>query len=405
MERFDVVVVGAGPSGAACAWRLKDAGLRVALLDRATFPRDKICGDALSVDVVNQLPLLSEKIEEAFSSLPGKVASYGVRLFYPDNTSGDLPFLVKGENKCGYICSRMEFDHFLFQQVKNSTNTVIIENCQVLQTEYDHDEMIVKTNKGEMRAAIVIGADGAHSVVNKLINRRAISRTHHCAGLRVYYEGVTGFHRDNFIELYFFKETLPGYLWIFPMEGNKANVGIGMLSSAVSKKKINLKELLDRLLSSNDVIKGRFKNAKPLESVKGHGLPLGSTKRAISGDRCLLLGDAAGLIDPFTGEGIGNAIRSGRVAAEHIIECFRQHNFSAAFNKAYDKEIYRRMWPELRVSRALQRLCHYPALLNFMMKKAAKSQYWQNFLLEIVSDTKQRKQFLNPVFYYRLLFK
>ena len=166
---------------------------------------------------------------------------------------------------------------------------------------------------------MIIGADGAHSVVAKYLGTTTIERKHHSAGLRVYYENITSFHPDRYIELYFFNEILPGYLWIFPLPDNKANVGIGMLSDTITKKKINLRETLEKLMRTHPALKERFQYARPLETVKGFGLPLGSKQRKISGDRILLAGDAASLIDPFSGEGIGNAIRSGRVAAEHVL--------------------------------------------------------------------------------------
>lgn len=252
---------------------------------------------------------------------------------------------------------------------------------------------------------MVIGADGAQSVVAKYLGMANIERKHHSAGLRVYYENITSFHPGKFIELYFFKEILPGYLWIFPLPDNKANVGIGMLSDTISKNKINLRETLEKLILTQPVLKERFLNARPLETVKGFGLPLGSKRRKISGERILLAGDAASLIDPFSGEGIGNAIRSGRVAAEHVLSCFSKNDFSASFNASYDKEIYRRMWKELKISKTLQLLCRKTWLLNFVVTKANRSQYLQKFLVDALANPDQKKLLTNPGFYYRLLFK
>jgi menaquinone-9 beta-reductase len=174
----------------------------------------------------------------------------------------------------------------------------------------------------------------------------------------------------------------------------------------VSKKKVNLKETLQTLLQTHPHIKERFKNAKPLETVKGYGLPLGSKKRNISGERFLLTGDAAALIDPFSGEGIGNAIRSGRVAADHIKRCFDENNFSASFNKAYDKEIYKRMWNEFKISRTLQWLTNFPLLFNFVINRANNSKYLQNFMIEALASVEKKKKLLiKPAFYYRMFFK
>jgi flavin-dependent dehydrogenase len=96
-------------------------------------------------------------------------------------------------------------------------------------------------------------------------------------------------------------------------------------------------------------------------------------------------------------------IRSGRVAADHIITCFDQHNFSASFNTLYDREIYRRMWKELKISRRLQWLCTYPWLFNFLVRKASNNPYLQQFFTEALADADTKRLLTRPGFYYRLL--
>ncbi|GAC1585454.1 MAG: geranylgeranyl reductase family protein [Ginsengibacter sp.] len=402
---FDVIIVGGGPSGAACAIKLSNTGLKVGLIEKSIFPRDKTCGDALSTDVINQLPMLSEKLAVSFNDIAEKVPSYGVKIFSPDMNFIDIPFIYKGKKSNGYICKRIHFDNFLFQFVKENTNVQVFEGYNVQEVIETETGVKIKTDKGDFESKIILGADGAHSVVSRNLSNLKVEKDHYSAGLRVYYENVSSFHEDNFIELYFFNELLPGYLWVFPLANNQANIGLGMLSSEVSKSKINLKETLNTLLTSHPALKERFANAKPIETVKGYGLPLGSKKREISGNRYLLSGDAASMIDPFSGEGIGNAIRCGRVAADHILNCFKANNYTASFNKAYDKEIYRRMWGELKVSRTLQRLLKYPWLYNLIVRKANKNKYLQQFLVEALAsvDTK-RKMFTRPWFYLRVLF-
>jgi geranylgeranyl reductase family protein len=405
-NKFDVVIAGAGPAGSACAIKLAESGLKVALLDKATFPRDKTCGDALSVDVINQLGMLSKELHEQFDQMENKIASYGVKIFSPDHNHIDIPFIYKNEKSCGFISPRIDFDNLLFQQVKRYNNIRIFENCTINEVKAGKHEVQLQTSKGTFSGEIVIGADGAHSIVSKFLGDIKVEKEHYSAGLRVYYDGVTSFHSENYIELHFFKDILPGYLWIFPLANNRANVGIGMLSSMVSKKKVNLKETLQHLLKTHPHLTERFKDAKPLETIKGYGLPLGSKKRNVSGERFLLVGDAAALIDPFSGEGIANAIRSGRVAAQHCINCFKEMNFSPAFNKAYDKEIYRRMWKEFKISRTLQTVVRYPFLFNFVIKKARQSKYLQTFLVEALANVEKKKKILlKPAFYYRMFIK
>jgi geranylgeranyl reductase family protein len=402
---FDVLIIGSGPAGAACAMSLGNSGLSVAILDKAAFPRDKICGDALSVDVLNQLSLLQTDLANRFHELGSKVSSYGVRIFAPDHQYIDLPFFYKGEAACGYLCTRFDFDQLMAEQLNGLENVKRFEECVVEKIERTDKEILAHTNIGTFTAKLIAGADGAQSVVARQLGSFKPDREHYSAGLRVYYEGITSFQESKFIELHFFKDVLPGYLWIFPLPNNRANVGVGILSSVVSRKKMNLKTVLHGLIENNPHLHERFRDAKPLEVAKGYGLPLGSKKRKISGDRFLLLGDAASLIDPFTGEGIGNAIRSGRVAANHIIEAFRMNDFSSSFNHAYDQEIYRRMWPELKISRTLQKLCRYPRLFNSVIRKANKSQYIHNLLIDALAHSKKKKSLLQPSFYYHLLFK
>lgn len=405
-RNFDVLIAGAGPSGVATAIKLAGSGLRVALLDKAAFPRDKTCGDALSADVINQLSILSKKLAAEFAGLENKIAFYGVKIFSPDHRYIEIPYLDKNGKSNGFISPRLSFDNLLFQHVKQYDTVTVFENCTIKHVKVANDKVHLETSLGTFTGEIVVGADGAHSIVSKFLGDINVEKKHYGAGLRLYYEGVSSFHKENYMELHFFKHILPGYLWIFPLPGNKANVGIEMLSSTVSKNRVNLKEVLQELLKTHPGLAERFKAARPMETVKGYGLPLGSKKRNISGERFLLAGDAAALIDPFTGEGIGNAMRSGRIAAEHILQCFEQKNFSATFNKAYDKEIYRRMWNEFKIGRLLQNLVRYPLLFNFVIRRAGQSKYLQNVFKEALAnvDTK-KKLLLNPGFYLRVLLK
>jgi menaquinone-9 beta-reductase len=118
-KEADVLIVGAGPSGTACAMQLRNAGLSVIILDKARFPRDKTCGDALSVDVVNQLTLISPELAEAFENFPPKVSSYGVRIVAPSQQHIDIPFYHQGKEKCGYLCTRFDFDNLLIYNSKS----------------------------------------------------------------------------------------------------------------------------------------------------------------------------------------------------------------------------------------------------------------------------------------------
>jgi geranylgeranyl reductase family protein len=402
-EDYDVVIVGAGPAGCTCAYQLAGSGLKVALLEKENFPRDKTCGDALSTDVINQLYRIDPNLAQQFLDRVEKTASNGIRFFSPDNQCLDIS--LNDARSSSFITKRLDFDNFFFEQVRHRSGIHVYTECNVEEIEALENEIMVTTTNRKIKSKVVVGADGANSVVTRKLTSHKVEKDHHSAGLRQYFQNVSGFHQNNFIELHFYEGILPGYFWIFPLPNNQANVGLAMLSSEVIKQKVNLKEKLNDIIQNHPVVSPRFKNAKPLESIKGFGLPLGSKKRACSGHRFLLTGDAAGLIDPFSGEGIGNAIRSGRIAAAHLKRAFEENRFDAKFNTLYDKEIYDKMWKELRISRSMQLLLKYPKLVNFVINKAIKSPSVRSLLASMLYDVAIKSKLLKPSFYFKLIFK
>jgi geranylgeranyl reductase family protein len=405
-QTFDVIIVGAGPAGSSCALMLSGKGLKIAVIDKAVFPRDKICGDALSPDVINQLQRMDVDLPESLLQAVPKTDVGGIRFVAPNLKHLDVHFTnPKHPTAAGYITKRFDFDHFLFREIKDLPDVSVFQGQQVLRLENTENEVTVHTNKATLSARMLVGADGANSVVSRQLAGHTVDRDHYCAGVRQYFAGVDDLHPSDCIELHFYKELLPGYFWIFSLPDGQANVGIGMLSSEVSRQRINLKDTLTDIIQHHPNVKDRFRNARPLETVKGFGLPIGSRKVNCSGKGFLLAGDAACLIDPFTGEGIGNAIRSGRIAANHLLSAFEQQRFDAAFHLGYDREIYRKMWTELRVSRSMQKLLKYPGIFNFLVNKASKNESVRTLLTSMLSNIDLRKELQKPSFYTRLIFR
>ncbi len=370
---FDILIVGGGPAGSSAAITLAQYGYEIAVVDKATFPRDKICGDAISLDVINQLSKLHPKLGLNFIANSKTLDSYAVSIAAPNHNVLTIPFYKNGKQEPGYLCKRYDFDNLLFQFAKSYKNVKTFEASPVENIHRSGDKIRIQLKDCYLTGKQIVGADGIRSVVNKCLGELKPDKQFSSAGLRIYYDNVGGFNNENNVELHFFKNTIPGYMWIFPMANNKANVGIGILSSTVSQKKLNLKQVLNDLINNKPHLKERFKDAVPLETPKGFGLPLGGKKRPVSGDNFLLTGDAAGFIDPFTGEGIGNAVRSGRFAAQHLNNSLKAGDYSARFNKNYDKIYYDKMWREFRISRTIQLLSQNPQLFNFIINTANKS--------------------------------
>lgn len=412
MKASDIVIVGAGPGGCAVSLFLSKAEIPHTIIEKSEFPRDKICGDALSgktMYVLNQLDtsIAASMQQDTHHFLP----SWGVQFIAPNGRSIDIPFAANPKPDMpapGFISRRMDFDAFLFSKL-DTRYAHILTGHELISSERTTDSyrLHIKNKSGEHSwdsVKMLVGADGSRSRVAADLSEIKKENKHYCAGIRAYYSGVSGLHARNFIELHFLDEMLPGYLWIFPLPNGSANVGAGMLSDTVSRKHINLKERFYQALEKNPALKERFKNARMEGTLQGWGLPLGSKIRPISGDGYLLIGDAASLIDPFTGEGIGNAMYSGMMAAAHITQCIHEKRFDAAFNKQYDNAFYDRQWDELKLSHTLQKLSNYPWLFNFVVNKAHSSKTLRETISCMFEDLDLRNQFRNPMFYLKLLF-
>jgi flavin-dependent dehydrogenase len=220
-------------------------------------------------------------------------------------------------------------------------------------------------------------------------------------GLRCYYENVDDL--TDQIELHYVNETIPGYFWIFPAGNKKANIGVGLLKSKAKKKKHNLYQIMEQVIDSKN-FKHRFKNASALEKPKGWNLPFGNTKRKNHGNGFLLLGDAAGLVDPFTGEGIGNAMESGKIAAEVILKAKKINNFSKQILSEYDKELWGYLGSELKTSTLLLKLAHYKVLLNFVIDRASRNKNIENMISGMLTNEVPKTELSNPMFYLKTLF-
>ncbi len=404
-----IVIIGAGPGGAATALFLAKQGIECLLVDKASFPRDKVCGDALSGKVVEVFKKLDPAIVARIAGDPTALASWGVTFVAPNRKALRVPFKKEfdktQQQSPGFIAKRIDFDNFLVEECRTHASIRLMEGLALTEFIRQDGRWTCTAEDGrKVVAELVICADGALSRFAKQVGGIKVEPEHYCAGLRAYYKGVKGLDEDNFIELHFIQDFLPGYFWIFPLPNGYANVGVGMRSDKVSAKKVNLKQQMLDLIANDPVMKERFADAELVGSVKGFGLPLGSKKRPISGDGYMLVGDAASLIDPFTGEGIGNALYSGMFAALQAAKCLETNDFSAAALREYDAVTYARLWEELKLGHRMQRLVNFPWLFNLVVNKAQKNKTLRETISCMFDDLDLRERLKNPLFYFKLLF-
>jgi menaquinone-9 beta-reductase len=406
----DVVIIGAGPGGATAALFLAKAGVPCTLVDKAVFPRDKVCGDALSGKVVEVLHKLDPSLVAELGGAASHLGSWGVVFVAPNEKALRVPFKRQydkhKEQAPGFIARRTDFDDVLVRRCKANPLVEVVEGLGLTAFHRQDGRWELRDDQGQLhyRARIVLVADGANSRFAREVHHVQMEPKHHCAGIRAYYKGVKGMDGDNFIELHFLKDFLPGYFWIFPLPGGYANVGVGMRTDKVSARKLNLKTELQRILEAYPQLKERFEGATLEGPVRGYGLPLGSRRRKISGDGYLLIGDAASLIDPFTGEGIGNALYSGFFAAEQAIAALAAGDTSAEALARYDQAVYDRLWNELKLSHRMQQLVRFPWLFNLVVNKARRNRTLSETISCMFEDIDLRDRLRSPGFYFKLLF-
>ena len=406
MTSPSIVIVGAGPAGAATALRLSYLGIPSVLIDKASFPRDKICGDAISGKVPTLLNRLDPAIMDRFRRRFSPADVWGIRFFPPSKKLIELPFKIGYERipdeAPGYVSKRVDFDAFLIEEVRRRPDIDLQLETEIVATERNADGYFLQARDGRTwQARLLVDGSGAHSRFSRHEAGLEVDKDHHAAAVRAYYRGVTGFHPDNFIELHFLDDYNPGYFWIFPLPNGEANVGLGMRSDIVKRRGLNLRKELPKIIASEQ-FRERFAAAEPVTPVVGYGLPLGSKERKLSGDHYLLTGDAGHLIDPLTGEGIGNAVYSGFIAAELAERCLAENRFDAGFLAAYDVRIERVLRTELRLSYRLQQIMQYKWITNLLTGIVAANPKVVEVLCKMYTDFELRKQLVRPSFWWKL---
>ncbi len=314
----DAIVVGAGPAGAATAFHLATAGRRVLLLERRAFPRDKSCGDGLtrmSVRLLSELGVLPR--------LEGAFAVRGVRVHMRNRGSRDFDYARSEYSTGGLVVPRLRLDHVICMRA--------VEVGAELREHHDVTGLVhsgaavtgvqVKTPNGPrtLRARIVVAADGPRS---RLAHEAGLVATHQAAfgtAIRAYFDGIDGL--DHLLEIHLpltdpsNRYVLPSYGWVFPTSEGSANVGVGLFERV---RAANVRDVFERFLEALLQSDSRFRDVQP------RGRWLGAPLRFdFAPDRCavnglLVVGDAAGMVSPFTGEGIGYALHSAKLAAAAI---------------------------------------------------------------------------------------
>jgi geranylgeranyl reductase family protein len=315
----DVLVVGGGPAGAATAYHLARHGVDVLVVDRATFPREKVCGDGLTPRGVRSLLALGVDPLQT----PGFTMVNGLRVHGPD-VRLDLPWPeLSSFPRYGVVSTRHDLDHLLLRQAAGA-GARIWEGAEAQAPVLDGAWITgaqVKRNgtTEEVRARFVISCDGASSRFASRAGVRRDPRRPLGIAARRYFrspKGDTTF-LESWLDLWDGPRLMAGYGWIFPVGGGVVNVGAGLLSSYVRFDVWNARRVYELFVAHVGEEWGLDESAA-LGPVLSGPLPMGMNRRPLSLPGLLVVGDAGGIINPFNGEGIAYAMESGELAAELV---------------------------------------------------------------------------------------
>ena len=416
---FDCIVVGGGPGGSAAASYLAMEGKRVLLLEKRIWPRDKVCGDAVGGKSLGHVKALG--VKATLESTPHFRVT-GILFSSPNGKGVTVPLPEKDVEKmeAGYSLPRQQFDWLLFDRATElvlENGGSVIQDAMVTKV-FDDDgkitgvEIGIGGKRGERRvysAPWTIGAAGyrcpvARKIVKEMAEEELVDRMHYCGGYREYWSGVKGCEEDSGnIEIHFVDTVVPGYFWLFPLGGGKVNVGIGMVMGLLDKQKKKLKTLQADVIANHPLFKERFADAVMIEGTgKGWQLPFGSPRkgeknqpRRAYAPGALLVGDSASLVDPFSGEGVGNALLSGEMAARHVLE-----------NKggvAYQEELWAALGPELTNSFKMQKMSRRKWLLNWFVGKASRKPVIQEMMTEMIASKEAQENLHSKWFLVKTL--
>lgn len=329
---YDIVIVGASIAGSTTAYRLKSKGYSVLLIDKEKFPRDKPCGDGITTAMLRELPFRIPK-----NLLCEKINKVGIINYSNEIINFEI------ENGAIYTSPRLLFDDFLLNKAKKIGTEVVEGNRVVDIKTYNRGYKVLTTN-GEYFGKVLIGADGFFSVVNnksKIQHSIMDKKSQYRLGIRGYLHDKSLLLDKNTIEFYMDRSLIYGYGWLFPSK-NGINIGVG----GIPKKGTSIRDILIKFC--NRIYKSREREfiSDDLDNIRGHYIPIAGFAKIFAKNNILLIGDAAKLVDPFSGEGMQWAIKSGKIAANVIHSKLNQY---VKLDKYYNQQIYDNIYKNLRI--------------------------------------------------------
>jgi menaquinone-9 beta-reductase len=381
-DSADVIVVGAGPAGSSVGYYLATAGLDVLVLEKAVFPREKVCGDGLTPRAVKALAAMGVPTPAGDGWLRNKglrVIGGGGRIELDWPELSEYPGF-------GLVRTRLDFDETLARHAQKA-GARVLEGVTVTGPLLDDDGRVAgvtarETRAGEAQAGaqrtftgrLVVAADGNSSRLSVSMGLRR--RTDRPIGVAVRGYYATPRHDDDYLEswldLWDGRRLLPGYGWIFGMGDGTSNVGLGLLNTSAGFGDIDYRQLLRRWLAAMPAEWGLAEENRT-GPVRGAALPMGFSRTPHYSGGLLLVGDAGGMVNPFNGEGIGYALESGEIAARVIAQALRRPAAEAdAALQAYPQALRDAWGGYYTLGRVFVELIGKPSVMRFATRHGVK---------------------------------
>ena len=390
-DTADVIVVGAGPAGSAAAYHLATAGLDVLLLEKTSFPREKVCGDGLTPRAVKALTAMGLPVTDGNGWLLNKglriIGGGGrIELDWPDLSS--FPGF-------GTVRARTDFDEMLARHAQRA-GVRLHENVTVTGPVLDERTGkvtgVLAKSGGEPRqfnARLVVAADGNSSRLSVAMGLHKRDDRPLGVAVRTYYTSPR--HDDDYLEawldLWDGKNLLPGYGWIFGMGDGTSNVGLGLLNTSESFGNIDYRQLLRKWLAAMPAEWG-FSEENRTQPVRGAALPMGFNRTPHYTNGLVLVGDAGGMVNPFNGEGIAYAMESGEIAARTIAQALARRSAAGTEQvlATYPEALKQNYGGYYALGRHFVKMLGYPSFMKFATRHGVKRPYVMRMTMKLLGN-------------------
>jgi len=382
MGSYDIVIIGGGPAGASAALFLEKKGYCIALLDQAVFPRDKVCGEFISPgadDIFSDLGVL-----ESVNALnPTRLCGVALSAYESSYLQVDYPKTVDGRTMTSLSLERSMLDNLMINQVRNS-NIQLMEGFKVTDLLFDganvcgvkgHD---ATKKRFSIKAKVVIDGGGRNSISLRRLNLRRGSPGKGKIALAAHWEGVKGLGRYCYMHI-----SPPGYTGIAPVGGNRANVVLVVDRNNLVG--VNIDQFFMRTVLGNRLRKRMLEDGAPVEQIR----TVDSLAYSVKKTRCgglLLVGDATGFIDPFTGEGIYLSLRSSQLAVGVVENAFDKSDFSSRQLQSYDLIRKKEFREKYILSKVFQCLIYKPYFCDRVVETLAIQKELSSLLVGVIGD-------------------